>query len=72
MHVHKEEVSGPRAMPPGPEVLRSHVQELRAAVRGVGEGVIEGVEGAGALDRELEGRVACEMEHLDGDAVVLG
>ena len=51
---------------------RGDVQQFGAAAGGVGEGVIEGVVGAGAVDRKLEGRVAGEVEHLDGDGVVVG
>ena len=48
------------------------VQQFRAPAGGVREGVVEGVEGAVAVDGELEARLAREVEHLDRDAVVVG
>ena len=52
--------------------LGGDVQKLGARVGCVGERVIEGLEGSGPVDGDLEGRLAREVEHLDGDAVVLG
>jgi hypothetical protein len=51
--------------------LGGDAHELRAPLGRVGEGVVEGVEGASRVDGELEARLAREMEHLDRDAVVV-